>query len=454
MTTSFHTPSCTVIQASRSVAGRMKTAAQIARAFHTWESGAKTKPVFLIPPEADALKSAAEVAAYDIPKGTGVLLRTSGSTSGQGKIVALSWESLAAAAAATHDHFGGPGAWINVLPIYHIAGFQTIFRSIFAGFSPIIGDFTSCADFRQATSQSAAPRHYLSQVPVQLTRLLASAPMDSLLPSGKAEIQNEHPSLSTYCGIDVNLVGGSAIRTDLLQQAQLLGLRTVTSYGMTETCGGCVYDGIPIGDTKLEVGVNGQISIGSSVVALGYLGQPQAQEFSRDSQGIRWHHTRDWGEISDGILKVNGRIDDAIITGGLTVIPQLLEDAISTEFQTQCVVVSVPSKIWGAEVIAVSARKLSQAQVHKFVENKFERGWAPRKIYALTDLPDPRNGSPYRTSHSAQSAPTEGTAQHTADSHGENLVHAPQSEPAFPLTGSGKIDRRKLAALVAQIHSD
>lgn len=436
----MNSPQCMTISAPRDISGRCKAAEEIAKAYELWKTGKLQRPIFIIPPEADPEASNLEVESLGgAPEGTGVLLRTSGSTSGQGKIVALAWESLEASASTTHDYFGGAGTWINVLPIYHIAGFQTVFRAIFAGFEPIIGDFASFTDFRRATLHSTAPRHYLSQVPTQLARLLETAPAADFSTAA-------HPSLADYCGIDVNLVGGASIRTDLLTRAHTLGIRTVTSYGMTETCGGCVYDGFPLGDVRISLTSHGRISIGSKVVALGYVGQSSAPEFSTDPTGLRWHHTRDWGKLNDGILSVNGRIDDAITTGGLTVIPQLLEDAISSHFHTQCVVLGIPDATWGEAVIAVTAKQLDSQSVKDFVKNRFERGWAPRKIYPLSELLKGKNQNP------AEFNPTHKSTQMI---HTEDLISAADnSQPSFPLTTSGKIDRRKVTQLVQLRYGD
>lgn len=460
--------SCTIITAARDVCGRRSAAEKIAQAYTAWKTGGCEKPIFVIPPESDPVRSAAEVTQLgEVPEGAGVLLRTSGSTSGQGKIVALSWQSLEISASATHDYFGGPGVWINVLPLYHIAGFQTVFRSIFAGFTPIIGNFASFADFHKATAKSSAPRHYLSQVPTQLARLLESAPAEwgatnqfsdgsiateftavdpttktsAVANSTAADSRTVNAATATpfaaaadYAGIDVNLVGGASIRTDLLQRARELGIRTVTSYGMTETCGGCVYDGFPIGDVQISLSASGQISLGSQVVALGYLGDRDAPEFSTDATRLRWHHTRDWGAITDGVLSVHGRIDDAITTGGLTIIPQLLEDAISAHFHTQCVVVGVPDSLWGEVAVAITAQPLPKNSVREFARSKFERGWTPQQVYSLSEvlLTEPADGTKF-PNHAQTSAPTHKSAA-----------------LSFPLTPSHKIDRRKLALLVAQ----
>lgn len=409
--------SCIILTDTQSVDGKKETALQIMAAWRAWKKDRSHLPIFLAPPTADSAKIADEIAKLGIPRNADVLLRTSGSTAGQGKIVALSWESLEASAQATQEYFGAAGTWINTLPLSHIAGFQTIFRSFFAGFAPIIGDFRTFSDFRAAIATSSAPHHYLSQVPTQLSRLL-----DSLPSSASSSAQNE---IVAESGISRVLVGGAAINTTLLQRAAQHNLRVVTSYGMTETCGGCVYDGLPIGDVRISIGKNGQISLYSQMVAQGYLGTADNTAFSVGDNAFRWHHTRDWGAIKDGKLCVYGRIDDAINTGGLTVIPQLLEDAIATQFQTECVVVGIPNAIWGEEIVAVTKKKLAVAQVKSFLKESFEPGWVPHKFYPLASLLE--------------------SSQNDA-----NIANEKQNFGDFPLTASGKINRRLIAQLVAK----
>lgn len=356
------------------------------------DAGGSPDPLFFVGPHVDLAEIRSEITSCAIPDGTGVLMRTSGSTAGTGKIVALSWESLLASATATDEAMGGPGVWASQLATHHIAGFQTIVRSLRAGFEPLFVNFADepgLADQLQS-ARRIAERVYVSVVPTQLTRILAS------------------PTLTDAFRDVVLLVGGAALSSDLAQRAETAGLRLVRSYGMTETGGGCVYDGKAIGDTEVLLDDDGRITLRGSVVALGYANVPDSDEFSIVS-GMRSHHTRDVGTFTDGILTVVGRIDDAITTGGLTVMPRLIEDAVSSITGVDCVVVGVPHATWGEAAVAVLAAPSSSTEtdIRNSVRERLGKGWQPRRVITLAEL---------------------GLEQ-------------------WPMTQSGKISRRELAAV-------
>ena len=43
---------------------------------------------------------------------------------------------------------------------------------------------------------------------------------------------------------------------------------------MSETCGGCVYDGVPLDGTSVRADPDGRIRLGGPTLATGYLGRP------------------------------------------------------------------------------------------------------------------------------------------------------------------------------------
>lgn len=340
-------------------------------------------PLFLVGPEVDVDEARAEVARYDLPEGTGVLMRTSGSTTGSGHIVCLSWDALVASARAT-AHALGSGPWMGDLPLHHIAGFQTIVRSLLAGTEPVLltlkDEAGASAAITNATNANAPG--FISLVPTQLRRVLNS------------------PALTDAMSRATILVGGAASAPALLDEARAAGLTVVTSYGMTETCGGCVYDGYPIGSAAISIR-EGRICISGDVVALGYLGEPSSPAFAPG----RMHLTNDAGTIDDGTLTVLGRLDDAITTGGLTVMPRLIEDAIARVAGVESVVVGVPDHEWGETTVAIVPRSLDTQNLRDAVRTLLGTGWQPRYVLTLAQL---------------------GLAQ-------------------WPMTQSGKIHRRELA---------
>ncbi len=380
-------------------------------ALHAVSSGLSPAPLFLVTPGTNPAEIKAELCQFQLPYGTGVLMRTSGSTTGQGKIVALSWDSLLVSGRATHDYLGGEGIWLNTLPLHHIAGFQTVVRTVSSGFEPLSVDFNNISTLCDALSASPANKHYLSLVPTQLTRLLNSeVGTDSPPPL--------HPTIPLLgkLPIDAVVLGGAASSTSLLKHARETGLTVVTSYGMTETCGGCIYNGAPIGDTQVQITENGRIDLTGSVVALGYLGDVEPEAFTSTTNNetevsklsMRTHRTKDVGVLhSDGTLEVLGRIDDAITTGGLTIMPRLIEAAISDLCAIESVVVGMPDPVWGEAAVAVMAKPFPTDELKKRLATQLERGWAPSYFITLQELYSGSSG-----------------------------------ETSWPLTDSGKIDRR------------
>lgn len=267
-----------------------------------------------------------------------VVLATSGSTGTQ-KWVQLSAAALSASAAATHARLGGPGRWLLALPTQHVAGLQVLVRAALAGDQPTILDLRGGFDpavFSAATQRlaSAAGRRYTALVPTQLARLLDTDP-------------------EPLAGLDAVLLGGAASPEQLLRRARAAGVPVVTTYGMTETAGGCVYDGWPLDGTHVRLNGNGgTIELAGPTLATGYLDAPEdtARAF-RDG----WFRSCDLGRFDpQGRLQVLGRADDLIVTGGLNVAPAEVEAVLTglPGVAAACVV-GLPDPEWGERVTAV-----------------------------------------------------------------------------------------------------
>ncbi len=177
----------------------------------------------------------------DVPAGTALVLRTSGST-GTPREVLLGADALRASGAATHERLGGPGHWLLTLPPTHVAGVQVVARAHAAGRGLTVAPRASPSPRAGSRRSSRAPRargerRYVSLVPTQLHRLVAAA--DAGTDDGAA-------GLDALRALDAVLLGGAATPPALLRRARSAGARVVTTYGMTETCGGCVYDGVAL----------------------------------------------------------------------------------------------------------------------------------------------------------------------------------------------------------------
>ncbi|MDT7782968.1 MAG: o-succinylbenzoate---CoA ligase [Pseudonocardiales bacterium] len=294
---------------------------------------------------------------------------TSGST-GEPKTVLLDALALTTSAEATHERLGGPGTWLLALPTSHIAGVQVLVRSIVAGTTPGVLDMSKgfrAMGFAQAARPVLAQpgRHYTALVPTQLSRLVVT----------------EGPGLEALRQFDGVLIGGAATPPKLLQQARALGVQVVTTYGMSETAGGCVYDGQPLRDVSVRT--DDLIEISGPVLALGYRG-------SADPFG-EWFRTGDLGRLRDGRLEVLGRADDVIVTGGEKVPPILVERALATvEGVLEACVVGVPDDEWGmvvAAAVVVRGDEPSLDALKAAVVDGVGRAAVPKLVRFVSELP-------------------------------------------------------------------
>ena len=315
---------------------------------------------------------------------TAIAVRTSGS-SGVPKHVLLSASALLASAGATHDRLGGSGRWLLALPAQHVAGFQILVRSLVAGTTPIVMDLThgfTPAGFATATARLRGHRLYTSLVPTQLVRILDSG---------------DEAALEALRRYDAILVGGSATGEVLLERAADAGARLVTTYGMSETAGGCVYDGVPLDGVEVFLDPDtGRISIGGPTLARGYLGAPFDPRPGR-------FVTNDHGSWQEGRLQIGGRLDAVIISGGVNVVPGPVEAALTRlPGVAEAVVVGLPDPEWGQRVAAAlvlspGASGPTLAQARAVVTEQVSARAAPRQLSVLDHLPLRGPGKPDRT---------------------------------------------------------
>jgi o-succinylbenzoate---CoA ligase len=256
-----------------------------------------------------------------------VVIATSGST-GQPKGAELTAAALLASARASLDRIGASGGerWLCGLPAFHVAGVQVLVRSLLAGREPVV---SGRLDAQVVAGCECA---YVSLVPTQLRRLL-----DSGAP------------LRAFRAI---LLGGAAPPAGLLAQARSAGARVITTYGMSETCGGCVYDGMPLDGVSAEIGADGRIRLAGPVLFSGYRLRPDLTAAALDAG---WFVTSDLGSFdAAGRLAVLGRADDLINSGGEKVVAGQVEAVLATcSAVRDAIVVGIPDPEWGERVTAV-----------------------------------------------------------------------------------------------------
>lgn len=266
-----------------------------------------------------------------------VVIRTSGST-GRPKRVGLSAQALVSSARGTNEILG-EGHWLLALPAHYIAGLQVLVRSLAAGTTPVVAHHlrSDCVDrhftpeaFVAATdelaAQAAAEAQSNATARADAPSVSAAHLLTALVPTQLHVLLEDaaaHPAtldaLRRYAHI---MVGGQRSAPGLLQAARDAGIDVVTTYGSSETAGGCVYtlaDGSQrrVGDTTLAVR-DGSVFVSGSVLASGYIADPErtAQTFVEHG-GSRWLATGDLGDLTKGVLTVTGRDDQTIITGGV-----------------------------------------------------------------------------------------------------------------------------------------
>lgn len=336
------------------------------------------------------------------------VVSTTGST-GAAKHVLLTAAALLSSAAATHDHLGGSGRWLLAVPAHTVAGVQVLVRSLVAGTLPAVLDLASGFDparFAAAAGSLAAGRpgrRYTALVPTQLHRLLAAPP-----DAGAVEALRR---------FDAVLVGGAALDPGLRGRADAAGVPVVSTYGMTETCGGCVYDGVPLPGVRVglaplpgaAVDEPGRVVVTGPVVALGYrgtAGDPSApgtgEGFGNGPDGARLFRTADRGLLHGGLLQLHGRIDDVVVSGGVNVALDAVSRTVASLAGVGAVLsVALPDERWG-HVVGVllvptpGDRGPDHAHVRAAVRAGLGRAAVPRRLLTIATMPLTGIGKPDR----------------------------------------------------------
>ena len=317
---------------------------------------------------------------------TALVVATSGST-GTPKGAMLSASALHASAVATEHRLAGPGRWLLALPAHHIAGLQVVLRSLLAGAEPDVLDVSAGFDplslpgAVRALATSAGDRPlYTSLIPGQLRKVL------------------DHPSdgpAAALARFHTVLLGGAAAAPELLERAATAGINVVRTYGSSETAGGCVYDGVPLAGTEVEIDEDSRVWLGGPTVAGGYRNAPGHEAFSRPG----WFRTEDAGSFAeDGALRILGRLDTAVSVGGLTIVPQVVEAALAAHPAiSEAVVVGVPDtrlghRLAAAIIPAASASVPPPAELSSWVRERLGRHAAPTTYDVMGEWPLLANG--------------------------------------------------------------
>ena len=261
--------------------------------------------------------------------------------------------------------------WLLALPSSYVAGLNVVVRSLLAGHRPVVlGD--------RAPRQAGLAGGYLSLVPTQLHRWL------------------DHPAdVEVLAAVDTVLIGGGPIDPALRARADGAGITLVATYGMAETCGGCVYDGLPLDGVGLALAEDGRVRLTGPMLFEGYLDDPVAtDEVLVDG----WFVSGDAGRLDeDGRLQVVGRVDDMVVSGGVNVPAAAVAARLREHPRVEAAeVVGVADEEWGNRVVAVVVGSVALEEARDWVSARHPRAWAPRQVVVVPALPMLGNGKPDR----------------------------------------------------------
>jgi O-succinylbenzoic acid--CoA ligase len=304
-----------------------------------------------------------------------LVIPTSGST-GEPKGVQLSHVALAASIRASHQRIGLEPAdrWLSCLLWQHIGGILVMLRSRLLDIPLTVHEHFEVERF------ASEPATLTSLVPTQLVRLL-DAGVD----------------LARFRAI---LLGGGPAPAQLLARAAEAGAAIITTYGMSETSGGCVYDGVPLDGVEVRIGAEGRVQLRGPTLMSGYRGRP---DLTADALVDGWMVSSDLGELDPGgRLVVTGRVDDVVLTGGENVVAaQVAEVLASHPDIAEVEVIGVPDPEWGQRVVAVVVPRRSGvvpslAELRLWCVDRLPAAARPLGMVVVEQIPRLGSGKPDR----------------------------------------------------------
>lgn len=328
--------------------------------------------VMLVPPHVAAPRS-------DELEGAALVVFTSGTTGGP-KPARLTMDNLSAAAAASMEHLGhgSDDVWLSALPLHHVGGVSVLVRSAYAGGAVLLRDRFEPAVF---AASLRGPATMASVVATMLIRLLA---------------EDGGP----YPGLRAVLVGGGPIPDGLLEEAVEAGLPVLPSYGMTETFGqvATLRPGSPVQrrahplpGVELRIEETGRVAVRGPQVSPGYLGEPD-----RDSE---WLVSGDLGVIDEeGALRVLGRADHVIVTGGENVAPEQVEAELESHPEVvEAMVLGLPDETWGMQVACLYAGEAEEDELRGWLATRVPVFMVPKLWLRVDAVPRTVLGKPDRS---------------------------------------------------------
>lgn len=318
-----------------------------------------------------------ELDGRGVEPGDALVMATSGST-GTPKGVVLTHDAVLASARATSRHLGiGPGdTWLACLPLAHVGGLSVVTRALVTGTPLVVHDGFDAERVQQAARDGATA---VSLVATALHRI------DSSL-------------------FRVIVLGGARPPVDRPANC-------VTTYGLTETGSGVVYDGRPLEGVEVRIAADGEVLLRGPMLLREY------RDGSTPLDGDRWLHTGDLGHLlDDGRLHVEGRRGDMIVTGGENVWPEAVEAVLQRHpAVAEVAVAGVPDPEWGQRVVAwvvpaADADGPTLPALRTWVSERLAAFHAPKELHLVSALPRTALGKVQR--HLLQASRNDATGHH------------------------------------------
>ena len=312
-----------------------------------------------------AALSTTKLSVNEVSDEIALIVQTSGS-SGLEKNVVISKTALISSANASNKYLGAMfgDSWSLLLPTNHIAGLNVLVRATVLGTRVI--DNRNCDTYEDAD--------FVSIVPTQLYKAIHS---DSEL-------------LEHLMAAEAVLVGGGPLDNNLRKSAENKHIKVVSTYGMTEMSGGCVYNQKPLTGVQIEISEQGLIKLSGPMMAMGYIDSSGKIESIRVGD---WFISSDLGQIDSGLLKIIGRVDDVIISGGENFSMNLVQSEIEEIYPgLDLIVFGLPDEIWGQVLCIGSTSNISL----DLIKAKLGTIRTPKKSFKFTKVPRTTIGKPDR----------------------------------------------------------
>lgn len=303
----------------------------------------------------------------DLPAGALAVLFTSGTT-GAPRPVALTRRNFEASARASAAMTGlGPSdRWLCCLPLFHVAGLSILTRTALAGATAVLEPAFDTQ--RVKALLEAGEATVVSLVPTMLNRL-------------------RDAGFERAPGLRAILLGGGPIPDDLFDWAVGAGLPVMPTYGMTETCSQVATAAPgerlarPLPGAEIRIGDEGEILVRGPMVA---------------AEG--WLRTGDRGRLTaDGLLAVDGRMDDVIVTGGENVAAAEVEAVLREHAQVaDAAVIGVPDPEWGRAVTAFVVTDAGEEELLAHARARLPGYKVPKQVVRIGELPRTASGKVIR----------------------------------------------------------